>query len=132
MISLNQIIRKDKRSKFNRRRKNKKKPLPGLGGNPHRRAIVVKLMIKSPKKPNSAQRKVAKVMIMTNQKKVDAYIPGEGHTLQNYSTVFIQGGGGTDVPGLHYKLVRGVEDLKGIKGRTTRRSKYGTRQHTTR
>jgi len=128
VITFTQIVLKNKRNKYNRRRKNKKKPLPGLGGNPQQRGMCLKTFTKSPKKPNSAQRKVAKIFLLRTHKTITAYIPGEGHSLQDYANVLIQGGGAKDVPGIHYKLMRGVRDLKGIKGRQNGRSKYGTKR----
>ena len=86
----------------------------------------MKLVIRTPKKPNSALRKLAQLKL-TNNKKIYAYIPGEGHNLQEYSTVIIRGGKVKDLPGIKYHLVRGKLDLKGLKNRKTSRSKYGTK-----
>jgi small subunit ribosomal protein S12 len=96
-----------------------------LSGKPQIRGTCIKIFNRTPKKPNSALRKVAKVKL-SNNKKVECYIPGEGHTLQQYSLVLVRGGRVPDLPGVKYHLVRGVFDLKGIKARRTSRSKYGT------
>jgi small subunit ribosomal protein S12 len=86
----------------------------------------MKLVLRAPKKPNSALRKLAKLNL-SNKKKVYAYIPGEGHNLQQYSTVLIRGGRVPDLPGVKYHIIRGKLDLLGIKDRVTSRSKYGTK-----
>jgi len=99
--------------------------MPALKGNPQLKGMCVKIFTRTPKKPNSAIRKVAKVRLSTG-KKVECYIPGEGHTLHQYSNVLIRGGRVPDLPGVKYHLIRGVYDLKGIKSRKTSRSKYGT------
>jgi small subunit ribosomal protein S12 len=107
----------------------KKKPsnkTPALGQCPQKKGICIKLIMRAPKKPNSALRKLAKLRL-TNSKKIYAYIPGEGHNLQEYSTVLIRGGRVKDLPGVKYHLIRGKYDLLGLKNRKTSRSKYGTK-----
>jgi small subunit ribosomal protein S12 len=101
--------------------------MPALKGNPQIKGICVKIFNRTPKKPNSALRKVAKVKISSG-KKIECYIPGEGHTLQQYSIVLIRGGRVPDLPGVKYHLVRGVYDLKGVKSRQTSRSQYGVKK----
>lgn len=110
-------------------RKNKKKinKTPALKGAPHCKAVCVKIFVRTPKKPNSALRKVAKVKLSTN-KKVEAYIPGEGHNLQEYSVVLIRGGRVADLPGVKYHIIRGKYDFQGVKNRKTSRSKYGVKK----
>jgi small subunit ribosomal protein S12 len=95
---------------------------------PQRKGICEKVYTMKPKKPNSAIRKVAKVRINDNFK-VLAYIPGEGHNLQEHREVLIRGGGRKDLPGINYTLIRGVLDLQGVSKRKTSRSKYGTKRN---
>jgi len=92
-----------------------------------KRGICIKIFLRTPKKPNSALRKLAKLKLFSNKKTVTAYIPGEGHNLQNYSTVLIRGGRVPDLPGVKYRIIRGKLDLSGLKNRRTSRSKYGTK-----
>ena len=99
----------------------------GLGGNPQRKAVVLRVFTRKPKKPNSALRKVAKVRL-TKGKVVIAYIMGEGHNLQEHAIVLVRGGRVPDLPGVQYKLVRGKFDLAGGIGRKTSRSKYGKKK----
>jgi small subunit ribosomal protein S12 len=120
MATKNQLCKK----KFRKKKIYKIKTLT-LSGKPQIRGTCIKIFNRTPKKPNSALRKVAKVKL-SNNKKVECYIPGEGHTLQQYSLVLVRGGRVPDLPGVKYHLVRGVFDLKGIKARRTSRSKYGT------
>jgi small subunit ribosomal protein S12 len=120
MATKNQLCKK----KFRKKKIYKIKTL-ALSGKPQIRGTCIKIFNRTPKKPNSALRKVAKVKL-SNNKKVECYIPGEGHTLQQYSLVLVRGGRVPDLPGVKYHLVRGVFDLKGIKARRTSRSKYGT------
>ena len=89
--------------------------------------MCTKLFLRTPKKPNSALRKLARLRL-TNDKRVIAYIPGEGHNIQEYSTVLIRGGRVKDLPGVKYHLIRGKLDLSGLKNRKTSRSKYGTKK----
>lgn len=95
--------------------------------NPLKRGVCVRVYTTTPKKPNSALRKVARVRL-SNGMEVLAYIPGEGHNLQEHSVVLIRGGRVKDLPGMRYHIVRGVYDTTGIEGRTRSRSKYGTRK----
>lgn len=101
--------------------------VPALQSNPQKKGICLKIFLRTPKKPNSALRKLARLKL-TNGKKVTAYIPGEGHKLQEYSTVLIRGGRVKDLPGIKYHLVRGKLDFLGLKNRKTSRSKYGTKK----
>ncbi len=116
-------------SKSARKKKIYKKKTPALSGNPQRRGICVKVYTRSPKKPNSAVRKVAKIKILKGTR-IEAYIPGEGHTLQEYASVLMRGGRVPDLPGIKYKLIRGKYDLKGLLNRKTSRSQYGTKKLT--
>ena len=100
---------------------------PSLNKNPQKKGICLNVFIKKPKKPNSAQRKIAKVLLR-NKNIVNVYIPGEGHNLQEHSTVLIQGGRRKDLPGIRYKVIRGVFDCKPVTNRRTSRSKYGMAQ----
>ena len=120
MPTYNQLCRKK------RLKKKKKNKTPALEGCPQKKGLCTKLVIRTPKKPNSALRKLAKLRL-TNTKRIYAYIPGEGHNLQEYSTVLIRGGRVKDLPGVKYHLIRGKFDLAGIKDRKTSRSKYGTK-----
>jgi small subunit ribosomal protein S12 len=96
-------------------------------GNPQKRGVCTNVRTQTPKKPNSALRKVARVRL-TNGIEVTAYIPGEGHTLQEHSVVLIRGGRVRDLPGVRYHIVRGALDAAGVQGRNQQRSKYGTRK----
>ncbi|EJF63419.1 ribosomal protein S12 [Dichomitus squalens LYAD-421 SS1] len=116
--TLNQATRR----KPKKRVKQSKSPL--LEGNTHKKGVVSQVVIAKPKKPNSAKRKVAKVKLSTG-KTVQAYVPGEGHNLQDHSVVLIRGGRTQDLPGVRYKVVRGTLDFSGVVGRVTARSKYG-------
>jgi small subunit ribosomal protein S12 len=120
MPTYNQLCKK---KRINKLKLNK---TPALEGCPQKKGICVKLVIRAPKKPNSALRKLVKLKL-SNGKKVYAYIPGEGHNLQRYSTVLMRGGRVKDLPGVKYHLIRGKLDLLGIKKRKTSRSKYGTK-----
>jgi small subunit ribosomal protein S12 len=120
MPTINQLC------KNKRKQKKKLNRTPALEKCPQKKGICTKLILRTPKKPNSALRKLAQLKL-TNDKKVFGYIPGEGHNLQTYSTVVIKGGRIKDLPGVKYRLVRGVLDFSGIKDRRTSRSKYGTK-----
>jgi small subunit ribosomal protein S12 len=120
MPTYNQLCKK---KRINKSKLNK---TPALEGCPQKKGICIKLVIRAPKKPNSALRKLAKLKL-SNGKRVYAYIPGEGHNLQRYSTVLMRGGRVKDLPGVKYHLIRGKLDLLGIKKRKTSRSKYGTK-----
>ncbi len=100
---------------------------PALDASPQRQGVCVRVYTQTPKKPNSAMRKVARVRL-TNGKEVNAYIPGEGHNLQEHSVVLVRGGRVKDLPGVRYHLVRGTLDASGVEGRNQRRSKYGTKR----
>ena len=121
MPTINQLLRK-KRAKAVARNK-----VPALQKQPLKRGVCVKVYTTTPKKPNSALRKVAKLRLSTTAK-ITAYIPGEGHTLQEYSTVLMRGGRVKDLPGVKYHLVRGKFDFLGLKNRKQARSKYGTKK----
>jgi small subunit ribosomal protein S12 len=101
--------------------------VPALMHCPQRKAICVKVFIRTPKKPHSAQRKVAKVKINNYKYRIEAYIPGIGHNLQEFSTVLVRGGRVKDLPGVKYHLIRGKYDFKGLLARRQARSKYGTK-----
>jgi small subunit ribosomal protein S12 len=120
MPTNNQIL-KNKRIK-----KIKHNKTPALEKCPQKKGICIKLVVRTPKKPNSALRKLVKLKL-SNEKKVYAYIPGEKHNLQVYSTVLIRGGRVKDLPGVKYHLIRGKFDFLGVKTRKTSRSKYGTK-----
>lgn len=120
MATLNQVIRKCRKSKP------KLSKTPALDSCYQRKGVCNKVYTTKPKKPNSAQRKVARVKL-TNGKVVTAYIPGEGHNLQEHSVVLVRGGRVPDLPGVRYHLVRGALDLQGVATRTTSRSKYGSK-----
>lgn len=107
-----------------RQRLNKKKRTKALAGCPQKKGDCEKVFKKSPKKPNSANRSVAKVLL-SNGRRVDVYIPGVGHNLQKHSTVLIRGGRTQDLPGVNYKAMRGKYDLDKLHGRRKSRSKYG-------
>ncbi|XAO72568.1 MAG: 30S ribosomal protein S12 [Candidatus Vidania fulgoroideorum] len=120
-MTINQLIRKG--------RKNKKKKNKSIALNkcPQKRGICIKVYTTTPKKPNSALRKVAKVRLV-NKKEIISYIPGEGHNLQEHSVVLVRGGRVKDLPGVKYHIIRGVYDLEGVKNRRSSRSKYGTKK----
>lgn len=100
---------------------------PALKNAPQKKGVCLRVYTKSPKKPNSAVRKIAKIKL-TNSQEIIAYIPGEGHNLQEHSVVLVRGGRVKDLPGVKYKVIRGVLDLQGVKGRKQARSKYGTKK----
>jgi small subunit ribosomal protein S12 len=100
---------------------------PDLAQCPQRRGVCLRVFTQTPKKPNSALRKVARVRL-TNGNEVNAYIPGEGHTLQEHSVVLVRGGRVKDLPGVRYHIVRGTLDSTGVSGRNRGRSKYGTKR----
>ena len=121
MPTINQLLRK-KRVKVKSRDK-----VPALEKSPQKRGVCVKVYTTTPKKPNSALRKVARVKL-TNGQEVSAYIPGEGHNLQEHSIVLVRGGRVKDLPGVRYHIVRGALDTAGVDGRLQRRSKYGAKR----
>ncbi len=100
---------------------------PDLAECPQRRGVCLRVFTQTPKKPNSALRKVARVRL-TNGNEVNAYIPGEGHTLQEHSVVLVRGGRVKDLPGVRYHIIRGTLDSTGVSGRNRSRSKYGTKR----
>jgi small subunit ribosomal protein S12 len=120
MPTINQLV-KGKRKKIK-----KKKKTPALQGNPQKRGVCTRVWTITPKKPNSALRKVARVRL-TNGMEVTAYIPGEGHNLQEHSIVLIRGGRVKDLPGIRYKVIRNALDCAGVEGRRKARSKYGAK-----
>lgn len=121
MPTINQLVRKA------RRRVRKKCNTPALQGCPQKRGVCTRVYTTTPKKPNSALRKVARVRL-TNGLEVTAYIPGEGHNLQEHSIVIIRGGRVKDLPGIRYHIVRGVLDTQGVQTRRRGRSKYGAKR----
>ena len=121
MTRINQLINKP------RVKKRKKIKSSALQGSPQRKAICTKVYVTSPKKPNSAKRKVAKLRLMNGFQTI-GYIPGEGHNLQEHSVVLIRGGRVKDLPGVRYHIIRGALDSGGVKDRTQRRSKYGVKK----
>ena len=121
MPTIQQLVRKG------RKRIEDKSKAPALDACPQRRGVCVRVYTTTPKKPNSAMRKVARVRL-TNGKEVNAYIPGEGHNLQEHSIVLIRGGRVKDLPGVRYHLVRGTLDAAGVNGRLQGRSKYGAKR----
>ena len=121
MPTINQLIATGREP---RRARNK---VPALQGCPQKRGVCTRVYTTTPKKPNSALRKVAKVRL-TNKYEVIAYIGGEGHNLQEHSIVLVRGGRVKDLPGVKYHIVRGVLDTAGVEGRGQRRSKYGTKR----
>ena len=121
MPTVNQLIRKPRNPKRSRN------TVPALKGSPQRRGVCTRVYTTTPKKPNSALRKVAKVRL-TNQREVISYIPGEGHNLQEHSVVLIRGGRVRDLPGVRYHVLRGVLDTQGVKDRRQSRSKYGAKR----
>ena len=123
MPTLAQLVRR----KQERRVKNGEKKTPALQNSPQKRGVCLRVYTKAPKKPNSAVRKLAKVRL-SNGFEVIAYIPGEGHNLQEHSVVLLRGGRTKDLPGVKYKVIRGVYDTQGVKGGQQARSKYGTKK----
>lgn len=121
MPTISQLVRKGRKQNS---RKNKS---PALGGRPQRRGVCTKVYTTTPKKPNSALRKVAKVRLIGGQE-IISYIGGEGHNLQEHSVVLVRGGRVKDLPGVRYHIIRGILDAKGVKDRKQARSKYGTKK----
>jgi small subunit ribosomal protein S12 len=121
MPTINQLVRKG------RQKIAKKKKTPALQSNPMKRGVCVRVYTTTPKKPNSALRKVARVRL-SNSLEVTAYVPGVGHNLQEHSIVVIRGGRVKDLPGVRYKIVRGVLDTGGVEGRRNARSRYGAKR----
>ncbi len=121
MPTINQLVRKG------REKVKKKSKAPALEGNPQKRGVCVRVYTTTPKKPNSALRKVARVRL-SNGYEVTCYIPGIGHNLQEHSIVLVRGGRVKDLPGVRYKVIRGALDAAGVKDRKQSRSKYGTKR----
>ena len=121
MPTVNQLVRKGRKAV------KAKTKTPALRGAPQKRGVCTRVYTTTPKKPNSALRKVARVRL-TNQMEVGAYIPGEGHNLQEHSVVLIRGGRVKDLPGVRYHMVRGALDTAGVKDRKQARSKYGAKK----
>lgn len=121
MPTINQLVRKGRKKSVD------KSKTPALKGNPQKRGVCTRVYTTTPKKPNSALRKVCRVRLV-NGMEVTAYIPGEGHNLQEHSIVLVRGGRVKDLPGVRYHIVRGTLDTSGVKDRTQRRSKYGAKR----
>ena len=121
MPTINQLVRKGRRDKV------AKVKTAALKGSPQRRGVCTRVYTTTPKKPNSALRKVARVRL-TNGQEVTTYIPGEGHNLQEHSVVLVRGGRVKDLPGVRYHVVRGTLDAVGVQGRMQGRSKYGAKR----
>ena len=121
MPTIQQLVRKG------RKKITGKSKSPALDGCPQKRGVCVRVYTTTPKKPNSAMRKVARVRL-TNGTEVNAYIPGEGHNLQEHSIVLVRGGRVKDLPGVRYHLIRGTLDAAGVNGRLQARSKYGAKR----
>ncbi len=121
MPTINQLVRNARQAP---RAKNK---VPALQGSPQKRGVCTRVYTTTPKKPNSALRKVARVRL-TNGFEVTSYIPGEGHNLQEHSVVLIRGGRVKDLPGVRYHVIRGTLDTQGVGDRRQRRSKYGAKR----
>ena len=121
MPTINQLVRQP------RKKKPEKSKVPALQACPQRRGVCTRVYTTTPKKPNSALRKVARVRL-TSGYEVTAYIPGEGHNLQEHSVVLVRGGRVKDLPGVRYHIIRGALDCAGVEGRRQSRSKYGTKR----
>ena len=120
MPTIQQLVRKGRSAKVS------KSKTPALKGCPQRRGVCTRVYTTTPKKPNSALRKVARVRLSSGQE-VTAYIPGEGHNLQEHAVVLIRGGRVRDLPGVRYHIIRGALDTRGVDNRKQARSKYGTK-----
>ena len=120
MPTINQLVRKG------RKKIKKKSKSPDMSGCPQKRGVCLQVMTRTPKKPNSALRKVARVRL-SNGREITGYIPGEGHNLQEHSIVLVRGGRVRDLPGVKYHLIRGTLDTAGVDGRKRSRSKYGSK-----
>ena len=120
MPTIQQLVRQGRSSKFS------KTKTPALKGSPQRRGVCTRVYTTTPKKPNSAMRKVARVKLR-NGTEVTAYIPGEGHNLQEHSVVLVRGGRVKDLPGVRYKVIRGTLDAAGVSDRKKARSQYGAK-----
>lgn len=123
MVTINQLC------KAPRVPKRRRKSTPALENCPQRKGVCLRVFTKTPRKPNSALRKVARIRL-TNNRQITGYIPGEGHNLQEHSVVLVRGGRVKDLAGIKYHIIRGTFDLQSIKSRKQGRSKYGTRKST--
>ncbi|MCD6205801.1 MAG: 30S ribosomal protein S12 [Candidatus Marinimicrobia bacterium] len=121
MPTINQLVRKGRKTV------SKREKAPALRGCPQKRGVCTRVYTTTPKKPNSALRKVARVRLV-NGKEVNAYIPGEGHNLQEHSLVLVEGGRVKDLPGVRYHIIRGTLDTSGVNDRKNSRSRYGTKR----
>lgn len=121
MPTISQLVRKE------RKKQKSKTKSPALQSNPQKRGVCTRVYTRTPKKPNSALRKVARVRL-TNGYEVTTYIPGEGHNLQEHSVILIRGGRIKDLPGVRYHTIRGALDCQGVKNRMQARSKYGAKR----
>ena len=121
MPTINQLVRKGRQKVKNRSKS------PVLDSCPQKRGVCLQVKTQTPKKPNSALRKVARVRL-SNGKEITAYIPGEGHNLQEHSIVLVRGGRVRDLPGVRYHIIRGTLDALGVEGRKQQRSKYGAKR----
>ena len=134
MPTIHQLIRKPRQRKIKKTKSpalqfyfNSLKNRPVFSASPFKRGVCIRVFTTTPKKPNSALRKIARVRL-TNGMEVTAYIPGEGHNLQEHSVVIIRGGRVKDLPGVRYHIVRGILDFGGVENRKQQRSKYGTKK----
>ncbi|MEC8512882.1 MAG: 30S ribosomal protein S12 [Planctomycetota bacterium] len=121
MPTINQLIRKGRKTPLKRSKS------PVLDSCPQKRGVCLQVKTQTPKKPNSALRKIARVRL-SNGKEITAYIPGEGHNLQEHSVVLVRGGRVRDLPGVRYHILRGTLDTSGVDGRSQSRSKYGSKR----
>ena len=121
MPTINQLVRKPRSAE------QVKSKVPALGGSPQKRGVCTRVYTTTPKKPNSAMRKVARVRL-TNGIEITTYIPGIGHNLQEHSVVLVRGGRVKDLPGVRYHIIRGAKDTLGVEDRRKARSKYGTKR----
>ncbi len=121
MPTINQLVRKG------RKKQKKKSKTPNLDACPQKKGVCLQVKTMTPKKPNSALRKIARIRL-SNGKEITAYIPGEGHNLQEHSIVLVRGGRVRDLPGVRYHVIRGTQDAMGVGDRKQGRSKYGTKK----
>jgi small subunit ribosomal protein S12 len=121
MVTINQLTIK---SRIKKKRSIKR---PALEKNPQKKGVCLRILTRTPKKPNSALRKLALIRL-SNKKRIYGYIPGEGHNLQEHSVILLRGGRVNDLPGIKYKIIRGVYDFEGLKNRKQARSKFGTKK----
>ena len=134
MPTINQLVKKSRKKTAKKKKTtalglyfNTNKNMPTKGTSPFKRGVCIRVFTTTPTKPNSALRKVARVRL-TNGQEVTAYIPGEGHNLQEHSVVLLRGGRVKDLPGVRYHIVRGVLDTAGVEGKRQKRSKYGAKK----